>query len=105
MAKEKAEKESLKKADASAPAESKSTKKAKSEKKAKKDGEKKKKGGIRKWFHDLRIEFNNVTWPTKQTVVINTSVVLSVIVAGSAFIGLLDFGLIKLVEFLMGLSG
>ena len=55
-------------------------------------------------FRDLRVEFKNVTWPTKQTVITNTSVVLSVIVIGSAFIGLLDTGLLELVKFLIGLS-
>ena len=42
---------------------------------------------IGKWFRDLKIEFKNVTWPTKQTVMTNTGVVLSVIVIGSVVIG------------------
>ena len=59
---------------------------------------------IGKWFRDLKIEFKNVTWPTKQTVMTNTGVVLSVIVIGSVVIGLLDSGLLKLAQFLIGLS-
>ena len=80
----------------------------KSTKKAKKSKEEPKKPNvfqrIGKWFRDLRVEFKNVTWPTRQTVLTNTSVVLSVIVAGSAIIGLLDSGLLKLAQFLIGLS-
>ena len=82
----------------------------KSTKKAKKSNGKKEEAQpnvfqkIGRWFRDLRVEFKNVTWPTKQTVLTNTSVVLSVIVIGSAFIGLLDTGLLELVKFLIGLS-
>lgn len=102
-------------AEASAVEETKSTKKAKKAKNAEaksgkknaKKGEEKKRNvfqSIAKWFHDLGVEFRNVTWPTKQTVAINTSVVLFVIVAGSIFVGLLDLGLFKLLQFLIGLS-
>ena len=80
----------------------------KSTKKAKKSKEEPKKPNvfqrIGKWFRDLRIEFKNVTWPTRQTVVTNTSVVLAVIISGSVIIGLLDSGLLKLAQFLIGLS-
>ncbi len=98
MAKEK--KDTLKKADASAKEETKKAKK--SESKSKKDEGKK--GGIIKWFRDLKIEFKNVTWPTKKTVFINTSVVLGTIVFASLVVGLLDFGLLELIKFLLGLS-
>ncbi|MBQ7003631.1 MAG: preprotein translocase subunit SecE [Oscillospiraceae bacterium] len=102
MAKEK--KDTLKKADASAKEETKKAKK--SESKSKKDAKKDegKKGGIIKWFRDLKIEFKNVTWPTKKTVFINTSVVLGTIVFASLVVGLLDFGLLELIKFLLGLS-
>lgn len=56
---------------------------------------------IGKWFHDLKVEFKNVTWPTRDTVVTNTSVVLAVIVMGSVIIGLIDSGLFRLVQFLI----
>ena len=80
----------------------------KSTKKAKKSKEEPKKPNVfqrtGKWFRDLRIEFKNVTWPTRKTVMTNTGVVLSVIVMGSLIIGLPDTGLLKLVQFLIGLS-
>lgn len=83
--------------------EEKSTKKTKESKKSAKD-EGKKENGVAKWFHDLKVEFKNVTWPTRQTVATNTGVVLSVIVMGSVIIGLLDSGLLKLAQFLVGLA-
>ena len=93
-----------------APEKEKSTKKVsksdkKSEKKAKKNAEKKSlPKRIGQWFKDLRIEFRNVTWPSKNTVLVNTGVVLSVIVAGSVLIGLMDLGFLKLMDFLISLS-
>jgi preprotein translocase subunit SecE len=81
----------------------KKAKKASSDKKSKN-----KKGGfiagIKKWFHDLRSEFKKVTWPSKKTVANHTSVVLATIVIFSLFIGLLDEGLLKLMELLIGLG-
>lgn len=78
--------------------------------KVKKGSEKKKsdKPGIfsriKKWFHDLRIEFKKVTWPDKKTVVNHTTVVIATVVVCSVFIGLLDEGLLKLMELLIGLG-
>lgn len=94
-------------AEASAPETTKSTKKAKNaEKKSKKNDAKKLNvfQSIAKWFRDLRTEFKNVTWPSWNTVAVNTSVVLTVIVAGSIVVGLLDSGVLKLLELLIGLS-
>ena len=86
----------------------KETKKAKAEKsdKNKKNEKKdeKKSGGIGKWFSDLRREFKMVTWPTKQTVMINSGIVLGTIVISSLFVGLLDTGLLELMKFLLGLA-
>ena len=57
-----------------------------------KKSEKKEGGKIRKWFKDLKVEFKKVVWPTKKTVLTNTSVVLSVIVAAAILVGLIDQG-------------
>jgi preprotein translocase subunit SecE len=83
----------------------------KASKKAKKDSSAKsgaKKGNVFKrfknWCHDLKVEFKKVIWPDKTTVAKQTSVVLAVIVIFSLFIGLLDEGLLKLMEVLLGLG-
>ena len=57
-----------------------------------KKSEKKKPGKIRKWFKDLRTEFKKVVWPSKKTVLNNTSVVLGVVVFAAVLVGLLDEG-------------
>ncbi|MBQ6251082.1 preprotein translocase subunit SecE [Ruminococcus sp.] len=68
---------------------------SKKEKSEKKQGNK-----LVKWFKDLRIEFKKVVWPTKKTVINNTSVVLSVIVASAVMVGAFDqlcLGLMRLI--------
>ena len=60
-----------------------------------KKGDKEKKGffsRIAGWFKDLKKVFNN------------TLVVVVVVVIGSVLVGLIDSGLLKLMQFLMGLS-
>ena len=47
---------------------------------------------IVKWFKDLKIEFKKVVWPSKKTVINNTSVVLAVVAASAVLVGLLDEG-------------
>ena len=76
----------------------------KTEKKSGKKTEAKKGNPVVKWFKDLRIEFKNVSWPSWNTVFVNSGIVLGTIVISSAFVGLLDFGLLRLAEFLIGLS-
>ncbi|WP_297959907.1 preprotein translocase subunit SecE [uncultured Ruminococcus sp.] len=66
---------------------------SKKEKSEKKQGNK-----IVKWFKDLRIEFKKVVWPTKKTVINNTSVVLGVIIASAALVGLFDQGCLALMR-------
>lgn len=64
----------------------------------KKKSEKKEQGKVGKWFHDLKVEFKKVVWPTKKTVVTNTSVVVGVIVASAVLVGLLDEGFLALLR-------
>lgn len=70
---------------------------AKKDKKEKKS-EKKQPNKVAKWFKDLKIEFNKVVWPTKKTVIDNTSVVLAVVVASAILVGLLDTGFLGLMR-------
>ena len=64
----------------------------------KKKSEKKEQGKVGKWFHDLKVEFKKVVWPTKKTVVTNTSVVVGVIAASAVLVGLLDEGFLALLR-------
>jgi preprotein translocase subunit SecE len=72
--------------------------KEKKEKASKTSEKSKKPNKVVKWFKDLKIEFKKVVWPTKKTVVNNTSVVLTMVVATSAFVGLLDWGLLTVMN-------
>jgi len=63
-----------------------------------KKSEKKDQGKLAKWFKDLKIEFKKVVWPTKKTVINNTSVVISVIVASAILVGLLDTGFLEIMK-------
>ena len=63
-----------------------------------KKSEKKEVGKIRKWFKDLKVEFKKVVWPTKKTVINNTSVVLGVIVGSAILVGLIDQGFLGLLR-------
>lgn len=58
----------------------------------------KKENKIKKWFKDLRSEFKKVVWPTKETVIQNTSVVVGVVVASAVVVGLLDIGFLSLMD-------
>ena len=70
-----------------------------SEKKSnKKDSAKKEPNKVAKWFKDLKIEFKKVVWPSKKTVINNTSVVLAVVVASAVLVGLLDEGFLALMR-------
>ena len=70
--------------------------KKKSEKKSDKKAEKKQPNKIVKWFKDLRIEFKKVVWPSKKTVINNTSVVLAVVGGAAILLGLIDKGVLTL---------
>ncbi|MBO4877933.1 MAG: preprotein translocase subunit SecE [Ruminococcus sp.] len=72
--------------------------KKKSEKKSEKKADKKQPNKIAKWFKDLRIEFKKVVWPSKKTVINNTSVVLAVVAGAAILVGLLDTGFLALMR-------
>ncbi len=74
------------------------------EKKTSDKPKKKKPNKIVKWFKDLRTEFKKVSWPTKKKIINNTTVVLITMVIASVFVGGLDFGLLKLFSFILGLE-
>lgn len=79
-------------------AEDKAEKKDNKDKKKSEKTEKKEPNKVAKWFKDLRIEFKKVVWPTKKTVIDNTSVVLAVVAASAVLVGLLDSGFLALMR-------
>lgn len=78
--------------------ENKASEKSKEIKETKKAKDTKKPNKVAKWFKDLKIEFNKVTWASWKTVRNNTSIVLTIVVIVSAFVGLLDWGLLSVMD-------
>lgn len=77
---------------------------AKKENKTSDKSGKKKPNRVVKWFRDLKSEFKKVIWPTKKKVVNNTTVVVVTMVISSCFVGALDYGLLKLFSWILGLG-
>jgi len=58
---------------------------------------------LKNFFRDYKSELKKITWPSREVTVKSTIVVLVCVLVCAAVIGLFDFGLGKLVEFLMDL--
>ena len=49
-----------------------------------------------------RLELKKVTWPTPKQTLASTSVVIIVVIIVSTFLGIVDFGLTKIVKLILG---
>ena len=58
----------------------------------------------KKFFSDCKSERKKIVWPSIKTTFKNTGVVLTSIIISSIFIGLLDFGLTKLLGTIMNIA-
>jgi preprotein translocase subunit SecE len=57
---------------------------------------------IEQFLKEAWIELKKVTWPTPKQALVSTSVVIIVTLIVSAFLGLVDFGLTKLIRMILG---
>ncbi|MCX5851031.1 MAG: preprotein translocase subunit SecE [Deltaproteobacteria bacterium] len=57
---------------------------------------------IEKFLKEAWVELKKVTWPTPKQALVSTSVVIIVTLIVSAFLGLVDFGLTKLIRMILG---
>ena len=57
---------------------------------------------IKVFLTDARIELKKVTWPSRKQTVASTSVVILVVFIVSMFLGLVDFGLAKIIKLVLG---
>lgn len=57
---------------------------------------------IRQFLEEARAELKKVTWPTRKQTFASTAVVLIVVIVVSLFLGLVDFGLAKIIKVLLG---
>ncbi|HOK05980.1 MAG TPA: preprotein translocase subunit SecE [Syntrophales bacterium] len=54
------------------------------------------------FLKEARMELRKVTWPTPKQALASTAVVIVVVFVVSSFLGIVDFGLTKLVKLLLG---
>ena len=57
---------------------------------------------IRQFLIESKIELKKVTWPTSKQALASTSVVIVVVIIVSLFLGLVDFGLTKIIKVFLG---
>jgi len=57
---------------------------------------------IEQFLKEAWVELKKVTWPTPKQALVSTSVVIIVTLIVSAFLGLVDFGLTKLIRMILG---
>lgn len=59
-------------------------------------------GKVKAFLLDARAELKKVTWPTRKQTLASTMVVIVVVFIVSTFLGLVDFGLVKLIKLILG---
>ena len=57
---------------------------------------------IKQFLTGSKIELKKVTWPTPKQTLASTSVVIIVVIIVSTFLGIVDFGLTKIVKLILG---
>ncbi|MDD5169883.1 MAG: preprotein translocase subunit SecE [Syntrophales bacterium] len=57
---------------------------------------------IKEFLSDAKIELRKVTWPTRKQTIASTSVVILVVFIISTFLGIVDFGLVKIIKLVLG---
>jgi preprotein translocase subunit SecE len=54
------------------------------------------------FLKEARVELKKVTWPTPKEALASTSVVIVVVIIVSLFLGIVDFGLTRIVRLVLG---
>jgi preprotein translocase subunit SecE len=54
------------------------------------------------FLREARTELKKVKWPTRKELLASTAVVIALVLAISFFLGLIDFGLIKIIKNIVG---
>ncbi len=58
-----------------------------------------------KYFREAKMELEKVSWPTRKDAIMYSVLVLVLSLATAAFIGILDLGLTKALEYLVAVLG
>jgi preprotein translocase subunit SecE len=56
----------------------------------------------RQFLAGSKVELRKVTWPTPKQTLASTSIVIIVVIIVSTFLGIVDFGLTKIVKLVLG---
>ncbi|MBN1277637.1 MAG: preprotein translocase subunit SecE [Deltaproteobacteria bacterium] len=59
-------------------------------------------GIVRQFLKESRIELKKVKWPTRKELLVATGVVLILTLFVAFFLGIVDFGLIKIIKIIVG---
>jgi preprotein translocase subunit SecE len=57
---------------------------------------------IIRFLKEAKVELKKVTWPSPKQTLASTSVVIIVVIVVSAFLGIVDFGLAKVIRLVLG---
>ena len=57
---------------------------------------------FRNFLGDVKAEFKKVSWPTRETTIKQTGVVLVIVSIVAVFLGVIDYGLSGLVKLIIG---
>lgn len=55
----------------------------------------------RQFFREVRIELKKVTWPSRKETIASTSVILALVFLIAVFLGIIDIGLVKVLNLLL----
>jgi len=57
---------------------------------------------IKQFLIDAKAELKRVTWPSKKQTMASTMVVIVIVFVMAIYFGIIDFGLAKLIKFILG---
>jgi preprotein translocase subunit SecE len=57
---------------------------------------------IMQFLSDAKVELKKVTWPSRKQTMASTLVVIIIVFVLAIYFGIIDFGLAKLIKFILG---
>ena len=57
---------------------------------------------IKQFLNEAKIELKKVSWPAPKQALASTGVVIVVVIIVSIFLGIIDFGLTKIIKLVLG---
>lgn len=57
---------------------------------------------VMQFLNDSKVELKRVTWPSRKQTMASTFVVIIIVFVMAIYFGMIDFGLAKLIKFILG---